>query len=97
MNIPFPRKQWGRQAWLQIRKLTKIQLISLLDKDSRWEKWGAKGAKYIYHTSRYKPPYDCLTIHYHRGERFNNETQLRRLLDHWCCTEDDFIHWKIVK
>lgn len=96
MKLPFPKKQWEKQDWQQIKNLTKVDLISLLDKDSHWEFKGVKGAKYIYYNRQYKPPYDYLAIHYHK-EEFKNKGLLRHLLDHRCCTRDDLKRWKVIK
>lgn len=96
MKLPFARKEWANQEKQQFKKLTKIDLISLLKKDNRWEFAGVKGNKYIFHNSEYKPPYNYLTIHYHR-EGFKNIGLLLDLLDHWCCTRDDLRHWKVIK
>jgi len=35
MELPFPKKKWTNQERQQLKKLTKIDLISLLDKDDR--------------------------------------------------------------
>jgi len=96
VNLPFPRKQWTKQEKQQFKKLTKIDLISLLDKDKNWESRGAKGNRYVFYNSQYKPPHDHLTIHYHR-EGFKNIGLLLHLLDHWCCTRDDLKRWKVIK
>jgi hypothetical protein len=96
MEFPFPHKRWTGQEWDQIKNLTKLDLISLLDKDSNWTFVGVKGANYVYYNPQHKPPYDYLTIHYHR-EGYRNKGLLRRLLDHWCCTGEDLKRWKIIK
>lgn len=95
MEFPFPKKKWTSQDWSQIKNLTKIDLISLLKKDNYWEFVGVKGAKYIFHNPQYKPPYDYLTIHYHREGM--DAGLLKHLLNHWCCTRDDFKRWKVIK
>jgi len=96
VQLPFPKKQWTKQEKQQFKKLTKIDLISLLDKDSHWQPVGVKGNKYIYHNPQIKPPNDYLTIHYHR-EGFKNIGLLLHLLDHWCCTREDLKRWKVIK
>lgn len=98
MAPPFPRKAWERQDWLRIRSLTKIEIIKLLDKDARWQAVGAKGSKYTYYNAKLKSPHNYLTIHYHSDkDQFNNENLLKDILDHWCCSKDDFVRWKVIK
>lgn len=97
MDFPFPKKQWGKQDWDQIKNLTKVDLISLLDKDDHWEFVQAKGARYTYFNTEYAPPYNYLTIHYHPRERYREAKLLCQILDHWCCTRDDLIRWKVIK
>ena len=97
MDLPFPKKVWTNPERQQFRKLTKIDLINLLDKDDRWEFKGVKGAKYTYYNPQINPArYRYLTIHYHR-EGFKNIGLLLDILDHWCCTKEDLKRWKVIK
>jgi len=96
MELPFPKKKWTYQEQQQFKKLTKIDLINLLNKDNRWEFTGVKGNQYTYHNPTIKPPYDYLTIHYHR-EQYKNIKLLLFIFDQWCCTRDDLKRWKIIK
>jgi len=96
MEFPFPKKEWTKQEKQQFRNLTKIDLIKLLDKDERWDFKGVKGNKYTYHNSQIKPPYNYLTIHYHR-EGYRNIGLLLDILNQWCCTREDLKRWKVFK
>ena len=96
MELPFPKKKWTNQERQQLKRLTKIDLISLLDKDDRWEFRGVKGARYTYYNPGIRPPNEYLTIHYHR-EGFRNIGLLLHILDHWCCTREDLKRWKVFK
>lgn len=80
----------------QIHSLTKIDMIKLLDKDTRWKFLGAKGARYIYGNPQYPKPYDHVAIHYHK-ERFNNLSLLLQIIDNICWTAKDLKNWKVIK
>jgi len=94
--FPFPKKEWTRQEWQQLKGLTKDDLISLLKKDARWELAGTKGSRYIFHNSKLDTPYQYLEIHYHK-EGFRNKGLLKDLLNQWCCTKEDLKKWKVLK
>jgi len=96
MEFPFPKKKWAPQEKQQFKKLTKIDLINLLDKDKRWELKSIKGARYTYHNPAIKSHFAYLVIHYHR-EGFKNIGLLLALLDQWCCTRDNLKQWKVIK
>jgi predicted RNA binding protein YcfA (HicA-like mRNA interferase family) len=96
LDLPFPKKEWARQEWDQIKNLSKIDLISLLNKDGRWEFIKAKGNQYIYRNPKLKPPFNYLAIHYHK-EGFRNKGLLKQLLNQWCCTKEDLKRWKVIK
>jgi predicted RNA binding protein YcfA (HicA-like mRNA interferase family) len=96
MEFPFPHKSWAKDEWDQIKNLSKKEIISLLNKDGRWQFVGVKGALHIFRNNQYSPPYNYLTIHYHTGG-FNNPSLLRQILNHWCCTPDDLRRWKTIK
>lgn len=97
MDFPFPLKKWDKQDWDQIKGLTKAEIISLLQKDNRWQFVGAKGSKHVFQNTQYKPPFDYVSIHYHPKERFREEKLLKHLLNHICWTREDFVKWKIIK
>jgi hypothetical protein len=99
MKLPFPKKSWNKQDWSQIKNLSKIDMISLLDKDPHWERVGTKGALYIYYNpecAKYGQQYAYVAIHYHR-EEYRDKGLLRGLIDHICWTRDDFKRWKVIK
>lgn len=97
MNFPFPKKEWSKQDWQQLKNLTKSDLISLLNKDVRWKSMGAKGAEFVFHNPQLQSPYQYLAIHYHPKEGFRNKGLLKNILNHWCCTKDDLKRWKVIK
>lgn len=84
MVFQLPRKKWSKPDWSQIKNLTKVDLIRMLDKDDRWEFVGIKGALYMYHNGEMKAPWDYVTIHYHPREGFRNKGLLQQLLDQIC-------------
>lgn len=96
MNFPFPKKKWTKQERDQIRPLTKIAMIKLLDKDARWEFLGVKGGRYIYENSEYPKPYDHVAIHYHR-EGYHDPSLLFQLIDNICWTAKELRKWKVIK
>jgi hypothetical protein len=96
MELPFPKKEWTYKEKQQFRNISKIEIIKLLDKDKRWDFKGVKGNKYVYYNSQIKPPYDYLTIHYHK-EGYRDIKLLLYLLDQWCCNRDDLKRWKVIK
>jgi|GEM_PF-1232153 len=95
---PFPNKKWDKQVWDQIKNIKKTEMIVFMAKDDRgvWKHLKTIGAVYVYHTNKYKPPFDMLTIHYHPGDTFTKGS-LTDHLDHVCWTVDDLIRFKIIK
>lgn len=65
MRLPFPRKKWTKNEWDQLKGLTKIEVIKILDKDDTWEYIGTKGGRYIYKSDEYDEPFNHLAVHYH--------------------------------
>jgi len=96
MAFPFPKKSWGRY-WEQVKNLNQKDIISLLDKDERWEYVATKGSRYIYRNSGLPRPDDRVEIHYHGRKGYVNKSLLSDLLDHICWTLDDLRKWKVVK
>jgi len=96
MELPFPHKKWTGQDWDQVKNLTKIELIGLLQKDKRWRQVETKGGRYIFFNPQHKSPYQYLAIHYHKAG-IRDKHLLRSILDHWCCTREDFVSWKVIK
>jgi hypothetical protein len=96
MDSPFRKKKWTKQERDQIRPLTKIDMIKLLDKDPRWKFLGAKGGRYIYGNPKCPKPYDHVAIHYHK-EGFHNLSLLLQLIDNICWTAEDLRNWKVIK
>ena len=96
MNLPFPKKKWTKQEREQIRPLTKIDMIKLIDKDPHWEFLGVKGARFVYGNPKYPKPYDHVAIHYHK-ERFYDPSLLFQIIDNICWTAEDLRNWGVIK
>ena len=95
MNPPFPKKKWAKQERDQIKSLTKIDMIKLLNRDPRWEFLGAKGARYVYGNPQCPKPYDHVAIHYHK-EGFRNPGLLFQIIDNICWTAKDLKNWGVI-
>jgi hypothetical protein len=97
MDFPFPAKRWEKHEWDQIKNLTKKEIISLLNKDARWANRGANGGRFIFHNSKFSPPYEYLAIHYHPTEGYRDKGLLKEILNHWCCSSEDLRKWKVIR
>lgn len=96
MAFPFPKKSWTEQERSQIRTLTPLRFISLLDKDSDWNYICTKGSRYIYQNKNIRKPYDLIEIHHHRTD-YRNKSLVFDYVDHICWTKEKLKELKVIK
>lgn len=96
LPFPFPKKSWKKNEWNQLKGLTKIEMIRLLEKDDRWEHVATKGSRYIFYNPDLPEPFRYVEIHHHR-EGYRDKGLLRKLIDHICWTREDLRNWGVIR
>ena len=94
---PFPKRQWEKSEWDQIKNWKKKDLIKYLDADANWKRVGTDGSRYIYKTSKRQPPHEYVEVHYHAKDGFRNPGLLKKRLDQICWDATHLRSRKIIK
>ncbi|MAT38095.1 MAG: hypothetical protein CL946_00675 [Ectothiorhodospiraceae bacterium] len=98
MQIPqLPKKKWSREARTQLLKLTKGEIIGLLDNDENWERADNSQGTIPFRNPNMPSPHNYLTIHYHPKETFRHWSLLEKFLQQICWTEDSLLDSKVIK
>jgi hypothetical protein len=92
-RTPFPEKKWSKVSFTRIKKLSKGDYLKLLRKDPNWIETSGN----VFVNKNLKPPYDVVTIHYHKAkDTFENPRFIKNILNQICWTEELLREWRVL-
>ena len=92
-RTPFPEKKWSKEAFSQIKKLTKKDYLRYLRKDPNWTE--VDGITFF--NDSLPEPYKFVTIHYHKSKDVYESTRfIKNMLNQICWTEKILKEWRAI-